>query len=134
MIRYFAVTAAFVLMAGAGDAQDVADIDCINTMVQQEMNLCAEQEWMDADADLNAAYKGAVAVMQGYDSDLPKTERGAEANLRAAQRAWVTFRDAACAAEGYAMHGGSAEPLLIYGCRARLTRQRSEDLAQMQGF
>ena len=134
MIRTIGMVAALGLLAGAGVAQDTAEIDCIDTMVQQEMNLCAEQEWMDADADLNAAYKEAMAVMQGYDFDLPKTERGAEANLRAAQRAWVTFRDAACAAEGYAMHGGSAEPLLIYGCRARLTRQRTEDLQLLQAY
>ena len=68
------------------------------------MNLCAEQDWMEADADLNAAYTEAMAVMKGYDTNLPKTERGAEFNLRAAQRSWVSFRDSACAAEGFAMH------------------------------
>jgi uncharacterized protein YecT (DUF1311 family) len=102
--------------------------------MQQEMNACAEQDWMDADADLNAAYRAAMAVMKGYDADLAKSERGAEANLRNAQRAWITYRDAACAAEGYAMHGGSAEPLLIYGCRARLTEQRAEDLRLLTAY
>lgn len=134
MIRLFAYVAAFGVLATGSLAQDVSGIDCANAMVQLEMNLCAEQDWMDADADLNDAYKGAMAVMKGYDADLPKAERGAEANLRAAQRAWVTFRDAACAAEGYAMHGGSAAPLLIYGCLARLTRQRTEDLQLLSAY
>jgi uncharacterized protein YecT (DUF1311 family) len=134
MIRSFCFSAAFLCMAGAGFAQDIADVDCIETMVQQEMNLCAEQDWMDADADLNIAYAEAIEVMKDYDAALPKPERGAEANLRSAQRAWVTFRDAACAAEGYAMHGGSAEPLLIYGCRAYLTRQRADDLARIAAY
>lgn len=123
-----------LLSAGAAAAQDISDVDCTNTMMQQEMNACAEQDWMDADADLNAAYAEAMAVMKGYDADLPKSERGAEANLRNAQRAWITYRDAACAAEGYAMHGGSAEPLLIYGCRARLTAQRAEDLRLLTAY
>jgi uncharacterized protein YecT (DUF1311 family) len=29
------------------------------------------------------------------------------------------------------MHGGSAEPMVIYGCRARLTKQRTADLEAM---
>lgn len=128
MIRILAIV---MLSAGAATAQDV---DCTNAQTQQEMNACAEQDWMDADADLNAAYGEAIAIMQLYDEDLPKSEKGAEANLRAAQRAWVTFRDAACAAEGYAMHGGSAEPLLIYGCRARLTQQRAVELRMLAEY
>ena len=27
------------------------------------------------------------------------------------------------------MHGGTAEPMVIYGCRARLTRERTEGLS-----
>lgn len=127
---------ALALMAGAAavQAQDAADVDCTDAQTQQDMNACAEQDWMDADADLNTAYGEAKAIMQLYDEDLPKSEKGAEANLRAAQRAWVTFRDAACAAEGYAMHGGSAEPLLIYGCRARLTQQRAAELRMLAEY
>ena len=106
-------------------------VDCATAEAQVELTYCAEQEWLAADADLNAAYGVARAQMQGIDADLPASERGAAAYLRDAQRAWVTFRDATCAAEGYAMHGGSAEPMVIYGCRARLTEQRTADLAAM---
>lgn len=123
-----------LVSAGAVVAQDISDVDCTNTLFQQEMNACAELDWMDADADLNVAYAAAMAVMKGYDADLAISERGAEATLRAAQRAWIGFRDAACAAEGYAMRGGSAEPLLIYGCRARLTQQRTEDLRLLTAY
>ena len=121
---------ACVLAAGSAavQAQDLSAVDCSNTVTQLEMNACAEQDWMAADADLNAAYGAALAVMQDLDAALPRSARGAEANLRKAQRAWITYRDAACAAEGYAMRGGSAEPLLIYGCRARLTAERTQNL------
>ena len=104
------------------------DVDCANATAQVELTYCAEQDWMDADADLNAAYKAAMALMKQIDADLPQDEQGAAANLKAAQRAWISFRDAACAAEGYLMHGGSAEPMVIYGCRAGLTKVRAADL------
>lgn len=107
------------------------DVDCATAEVQMELTYCAEQDWLAADADLNAAYGVARKLMQGIDAELEVSQRGAADNLRDGQRAWVTFRDATCAAEGYAMHGGSAEPMVIYGCRARLTEQRTADLAAM---
>mgnify|MGYP003538894300 FL=1 len=128
MRRLAALCAAAVVLAQTASAQDV---DCTNAQTQMEMTFCAEQDWQAADADLNAAYKAAQEVMRAIDAELPKAERGAEANLRDGQRAWVTFRDATCAAEGYAMHGGSAEAMLIYSCRARLTEQRGADLWTM---
>lgn len=115
----------FLLLAGAGQAQEV---DCANAMAQVELTYCAEQDWLAADAALNAAYKQARQAQQTIDAGLPAAEQGAEAQLRDAQRSWVAFRDAACAAEGYQMHGGSAEPMVIYGCRARLTEARTADL------
>jgi uncharacterized protein YecT (DUF1311 family) len=116
---------ALCLLAAPLAAQDV---DCANATAQAELTYCAEQDWMTADADLNAAYKAAMALMKQIDADLPQDEQGAAANLKSAQRAWISFRDAACAAEGYLMHGGSAEPMVIYGCRAGLTKVRAADL------
>jgi len=107
------------------------EIDCAKAEAQVELTYCAEQDWLAADADLNAAYAVARVQMQAIDADLAADQRGAADYLRDGQRAWVTFRDATCAAEGYAMHGGSAEPMVIYGCRARLTEQRTADLQAM---
>lgn len=119
-----------VLMAAAAPAA-AQQVDCATAEVQVELTYCAEQDWNAADAELNTAYGAAKAVLQQIDDGLPAEEQGAVANLRDGQRAWVAFRDATCAAEGYAMHGGSAEPMVIYGCRARLTRQRTADLQAM---
>lgn len=102
--------------------------DCRNPTFQMEMTFCAEQGWLAADAELNAAYAKARAAMKALDALMPADQRGADIALRDAQRLWVPYRDAACAAEGYLMHGGSAEPMLIYGCRERLTRARTSDL------
>ncbi len=106
-------------------------VDCVSAASQVEMTYCAEQDWQAADVDLNDSYRQAMAVMKEIDAGLPKAEQGAAGQLRAAQRAWVTFRDAGCAAEGFVMHGGTGEPMVIYECRARVTRARSAELSQL---
>jgi uncharacterized protein YecT (DUF1311 family) len=104
------------------------EVDCATAMAQVELTFCAEQDWKAADQDLNAAYRAAMTMMKQVDADLAISDQGAAENLKVGQRAWITYRDAACAADGYLMHGGSAEPMVIYGCRARLTQARAADL------
>ena len=120
-----------VLFAGPVWAQDV---DCNAAETQTEMTFCAEQDWNDADAALNEAYQGAMAYLKQIDADLAAEDRGGVDFLRQAQRDWISFRDNACAAEAFAMHGGSAEPMAIYACRARLTRERSDALTYISEY
>ena len=105
------------------------DVDCANAEAQVELTFCAESDWKDADADLNATYKLAMAASKRTDTYLDAKDRGAADYLLKAQREWITYRDDACAAEGYSAHGGTAEPMIIYDCRARLTRERTDSLA-----
>lgn len=107
------------------------EVDCANAMTQQAMNQCAYDDWEAADAELNGAYAEAMDLLKGWDAEMPDDEKGGAETLRDAQRAWITFRDKACAAEGYAMKGGSAEPLLVYGCMRQLTEERTNHLAGM---
>lgn len=120
-----------VLLAALPCAAAAQDVDCAKAEAQVELTYCAEQDWNAADARLNEAYKIAISAMKGIDLNLDAADRGAEAALRAAQRAWLTFRDQTCAAEGWAMHGGSAEEMVIYSCRARVTADRADELANM---
>ena len=120
-----------ILFAGPVWAQDA---DCPEAGSQNETTFCAEQEWNAADADLNLAYQAALAYLKQIDADLAKADRGGVDFLRQAQRDWISFRDNACAAEAFPMHGGSAEPMAIYACRARLTRERAEALAYISGY
>jgi uncharacterized protein YecT (DUF1311 family) len=103
-------------------------VDCSKAVVQLELNLCAERAWKMADEDLNLAYGFAQSAMKKIDEALPADQRGAEESLRVAQRAWIAFRDSGCAAEGYRVRGGSMEPMVIYACRERMTRARTEEL------
>jgi uncharacterized protein YecT (DUF1311 family) len=107
------------------------NVDCANPQAQVEMTHCAEQDWNAEDARLNDAYQVAISAMKGIDLNLDAANRGAEATLRASQRAWITFRDNTCAAEGWTMHGGSAEPMVIYACRARVSATRADELENM---
>ena len=111
-----------------GATATAQEIDCANAMAQMELNQCAYQDWEAADANLNAAYKTAMALMKEWDAGMPAGEKGGAEALKEAQRAWITFRDKACEAEGYAMKGGSAEPLLVYGCMRVLTEERTSHL------
>lgn len=107
------------------------EMDCANAVAQQDLNQCAYEDWEVVDAELNDVYAEAMALLEAWDADLPKDEQGGARALRDAQRAWITFRDKACEAEGYAMKGGSAEPLLVYGCMRQLTQDRTAQLVAM---
>lgn len=119
---------ALVCAAGFAGVAQAQAVDCPNAMTQSEMNACAARDFEAADSDLNAAYARARTAMRRLDAELAAGQAGAELALRDAQRAWITFRDTACVAEGFVMRGGSAEPLLVFGCKARLTQQRAQDL------
>jgi uncharacterized protein YecT (DUF1311 family) len=122
---YRLLTIGFCLLGASAAAQGN---DCAKAVTQLELNQCAYDDWQAADADLNTAYQAAMRMAKDRDRDLPKGETGWSEALRDAQRAWITFRDKACEAEGYAMHGGSAEPLLVYGCLHSLTEERARQL------
>ncbi|MGL6210704.1 MAG: lysozyme inhibitor LprI family protein [Paracoccaceae bacterium] len=114
-----------VMLPAVGVAQTV---NCANPVAQVEINYCAEEAFLLADAELNALYKQARAAMRDVDASIPAPQRGAENALRDAQRAWITFRDQACLAEAYTWFGGSGQPMVYSGCRARLTEARVMDL------
>ncbi len=107
------------------------DIDCANAAVQMEMTYCAEQDFKGADAQLNRQYRQTRQAMKDRDTQVTEDIRGAEDALIIAQRAWIAYRDAHCASYGYQARGGSMEPMLIYLCRAELTRERTRELESL---
>ncbi len=118
------LAAALALCATGAAAQDW---DCGDpALPQQGMNHCAHQDYLEADAELNANWSIVIDYMQS----LPPRPGGIseEEGLREAQRAWISYRDLACAAEGVVFRGGSMEPLIVSTCLERLTRERTEDL------
>jgi uncharacterized protein YecT (DUF1311 family) len=91
---------------------------CDNAQTQVELNSCAALNYRTADAKLNAAYKKLVA---GHDGAMKQ-------KLVKAQRLWIQFRDANCDYEGEGVSGGSAQPMVYFGCLAQMTAARTKTL------
>lgn len=122
-MRGLAALLAFIAAPGLA-----ADLDCENAMTQFEMNRCAHQSYVLADEDLNLAYKMAMDMARATDEYLEDGQEPAAIMLRDAQRAWITFRDKACALESSMFRGGSMAPLVYSTCLERETRARTEAL------
>jgi uncharacterized protein YecT (DUF1311 family) len=112
-------------------AQSEPDVDCDNQNTQLDMNICAAQEYDEADAALNEQYNKTRRVLAEGDKELSDGETSAAKALLTAQRAWINYRDAHCEAVGFQARGGSMQPMLVSGCLAELTRTRTEELSTL---
>ena len=107
-------------------APALAAVDCRNGgATQTDMNICADQDFREADAALNTAYKKMMICAQAVE--------GGEKLMVEAQRAWLRYRDAECRLQGAAFEGGSAQPMEISGCLRAITLQRTKDLNALAG-
>jgi len=91
---------------------------CQDAKTQLEINECMAAAYKAADAELNSLYSS----LQGKPG-APTSEK-----LRAAQRAWLKYRDANCDAEAELYEGGSIRPAIYSGCLERVTRARIAEL------
>lgn len=123
MTRLFSMIFACFVVASGAWAQN-----CANPSSQFEMTQCSQLMYEAADGDLNGAYQMAMRVAKRMDQYLGAGEVTNSAMLRDAQRAWIPFRDKACAAESNLARGGTMQSMLALDCKERLTRQRTEDL------
>ena len=128
-----------MLAAGAVSATPPnPDWNCDDPMVQQEMNWCAHQDFLEADAELNRQWAKTSAMFKERDiqwmdghGNQDDGRPGYFPTLLEAQRAWLKYRDAHCRGEGYYARGGSLEPLLVATCKTNLTRKRTEQLKEL---
>lgn len=110
-------------------AQDSAEYgacsDKANT--QAEMTACAGAEAKRVDAKLNSTYRALLAKVA--------SQAEAVAKIKAAERAWVAYRDAyieaTYPAKDKATEYGSMYPLDVARLRARLTQRQVTALEDM---
>lgn len=103
--------------------QDDADREdpCPGSNTQFELNRCAARARDRADAELNKVYRELM-------KDAGATER---AKLRAAQLAWIKFRDAHCDYTSVGNKGGSIYPMVYSFCLAKVTTERGKQLREI---
>lgn len=130
-----------LLLQSAGAEPPVSGWNCDDPLVQQEMNWCAARDYEVADERLNAQWTITAAAMKARDADFVAnggaeydTRQGYFESLLEAQRGWLRYRDAQCRLDGYNARGGSMEPMLASGCKARLTRMRTDELRELAEF
>jgi uncharacterized protein YecT (DUF1311 family) len=94
--------------------------DCPDDADPAQLNQCLERVFSRADAELNRQYQAALTALPS----------GAE-RIRAAQRAWLAYRDAHCATAVPAVASVETQNLEGVLCRTRLTEGRARELADL---
>ncbi len=89
---------------------------------------CLEGERGYWDARLNIAYAGRIAAAQALDAEtrtLGSAAASIEEGLRAMQRAWISFRDAACLYEQAQWMGGTGGGPATQACHMHETARQA---------
>lgn len=89
---------------------------------QAEMNAEAYRDFQAADKKMNVAYTGLMKA-------LPDDE--ARQKLKAAQIAWLKYRDTQAELEADSSRGGSIVPLEIATAKTALTEARTAELKKL---
>jgi uncharacterized protein YecT (DUF1311 family) len=121
-VMKFRIVIAAALFAAPAMAQDDKKIDCANAQVQFEMNICANRAYEAADKSLNEIY---LKILASEDAS-------GKNRLKAAQRAWLKFRDLECDFESAVNEGGTMYPMVYSGCLQGLTEERTKQLRYYQ--
>ena len=124
-MKWFLVCAGVIL---ACTGQSYADDACGEAADTATMLACINRDLSAADDELNTLYGALLGKVQHWDRAEDTSDAGFETRLRQSQCAWISFRDAECVLRGSVMEGGSAQPLIVNGCRAALTKERNMHL------
>jgi uncharacterized protein YecT (DUF1311 family) len=119
-----------LVLSQAVAAATVGD-ECVEPQNQLAMNMCALADYEAADTEMNRQWAETAAAMKEADAELDReydTQPGYYETLLEGQRAWLKFRDAQCLLESFDFRGGSGQPMIDSGCKARVTRERTREL------
>ena len=114
--RAAAISAAFVVVAHS--TSWALAKDCDGRGSQTDLNLCAGENFKQADATLNAVYAKL----------LKKISAAGQSKLREAQKSWIAYRDAQCAFETLGTIDGSIHSMVVAQCLADVTEQQTKRL------
>lgn len=114
---------AAVLVAGVeGSARPDAPPDpCANAGTQAALGECAYEGFLQASAAMSSQLRQVESALTP----------GQRTTWRRVQKAWLTYRTQACHFESSQLGSGSARAMVQWQCSARMTRERSAELARM---
>lgn len=98
---------------------------CRKPTSQRELSQCSERKFHMADDEMQKTYKSFLATLE------KRAAPGLEP-LKAAQQAWVTYRDLECRAES-AEEAGELKSTMFSDCMETLTRARITQLNDTYG-
>ena len=128
-MRYLAVVFFVGVISSACFAQNSEQYRTCNdnAKTQAEMNACANKEAARVDAELNDVYRSLLSKAESQPE--------AVAKIKAAERAWIAYRDAYIdamyPAKDKQAEYGSVYPMEVDLLRAKLTQQQVAALKEM---
>lgn len=109
---------------GSAQVMHYKDAPCTTWVSVAEVTQCFVLEAQRADMELNVLYNKIRQILAANE----------RRQLRAAQRLWIQFRDANCAAERDLYGGGATASMAYEACLGSDTRQRTAELNMMYGW
>jgi uncharacterized protein YecT (DUF1311 family) len=99
-------------------AYSQSKVDCSKAVTQAEINICSQNQYAEADKELNDLYKKVSAKLDAQQRLI----------LIQSQRKWMSFRDEYAKVYELIYKGGSMASSAVLNCKTELTRARMAEL------
>jgi uncharacterized protein YecT (DUF1311 family) len=120
------ITAVVIAVPAPAQHMNEKDSPCASIDGTADLVGCLSKAQTSADAKLNAFYKKVLETLHNRPGDVGR--------LRDAERLWLQYREANCAAERDLFGGGSGGPPAYLSCMEAMTGERTEELQTMYGW
>ena len=131
-VKILIIALTLSLVSAFGQIPAPSSDPCRKATTQMELNECMDRRFHAAESELQALYNRFLDQKEKEQRVASGTEKthAAEslADLKAAQQAWITYRDLQCRAESGLNAGGSIRPMMFSACLESLTRDRIKQL------
>ncbi|WP_296680076.1 lysozyme inhibitor LprI family protein [Novosphingobium sp.] len=118
------------------DGIDGEPVNCIEAEQAADVTRCELDNFQAAEKALEQQLEKTITVLRNADERIDhqsNKEPGFLPTLRAAQRAWLTYRDETCVLERLSAQGDGPATMLEYICKTSMTEQRTTDLFLLAG-
>lgn len=105
-----------------------AESDCDSPQTQMAMNVCSQNQFTQADKEMNDFYQAALKHLELNENSYDDKYKNKEFFMQN-QRDWIKYRDDMCAFQaGEQKNSGTIWPLIVNTCMTNITVNRTEDI------